>query len=136
MAAPIPSDGPITGINVTPFVDIVLVLLVIFIVTARILVTPAVHLELPHAAKARDTALVFSIVLPAEGPRTLNGAPIASDAALLAEARDAARRDPEMRALIQADGAVSHRDVMRVIDVLQGAGVEHIAFGAVRDGGR
>lgn len=52
-------DGMITGINVTPLVDITLVLLIIFIVTAKILVTPAVPLDLPQAARSEEVQLVL-----------------------------------------------------------------------------
>ena len=54
--------GIIEGINVTPLVDITLVLLVIFIVTAKIVVTPAVPLDLPRAAGAEELQTVLSVV--------------------------------------------------------------------------
>ena len=57
------SRGIITGINVTPMVDVTLVLLVIFIVTAKIVVTPAVPLDLPPASKSEEVQVVFSVIL-------------------------------------------------------------------------
>ena len=54
-------DGMITGINVTPLVDITLVLLIIFIVTAKIALTPAVPMDLPHATQSEAVQTVFSV---------------------------------------------------------------------------
>ena len=58
------SSGIISGINVTPLVDVMLVLLVIFIVTAKMIVTPAVPLDLPHAAHGNEVQVVFSVIVP------------------------------------------------------------------------
>jgi biopolymer transport protein TolR len=119
----------IEGINVTPLVDIMLVLLVIYIVTAKILVVPAVPLELPKASKSEAIQTVFAVTLPAEGPTTVNGAAIADDRALGAQAAVALSKDRELRAVIQADGAVPHRRVIHTLDVLRRAGVSKVAFG-------
>jgi biopolymer transport protein TolR len=69
--------GIIEGINVTPLVDIMLVLLVIFIVTAKILVTPAVPLELPRATRTEEIQVVFAVTIPATGATLVNGKPVA-----------------------------------------------------------
>ena len=50
----LPRRGIISGINVTPLVDVTLVLLIIFIVTAKIVVTPAVSLDLPRASEGKE----------------------------------------------------------------------------------
>ena len=74
MAGSSPQNGaPIVGINVTPLVDIVLVLLIIFIVTAKIMVAPAVPLDLPKASHSEELQVVFSVVLPARGGILVNG---------------------------------------------------------------
>lgn len=124
-------NGTISNINVTPLVDIALVLLLVFIVTAKIVVTPAVPLDLPKASQGEDVQVVFSVLLPEDGRILLNGTPVADDATLERRATEALGEDPELRAVIQADGAVPHRQVMDVLDALKGAGVEHIAFGAL-----
>ncbi len=123
--------GMITGINVTPLVDITLVLLIIFIVTAKIIVTPAVPLDLPKASHSEQLQVVFSIILPAQGPALVDGVATPSDDAMLKLAQQAKGRDPEVRAVINADGAVSHRRVMAVLDLLKSAGIAKIAFGAL-----
>ena len=123
--------GIISGINVTPLVDVMLVLLVIFIVTAKIIVTPAVPLDLPKAAKTEDVQVVFSVIVPEQGPVTVNGQSVTDDSGLADQARSAVGRDADLRAVIQAEGGVPHRRVVAILDALRGAGVAHIAFGAL-----
>ena len=131
-----PRRGIISGINVTPLVDITLVLLVVFIVTAKIVVTPAVPLDLPQASTGQDVQVVFSVLLPTDGAIWVDGARVADRAALEVRARDAQRDNPELRAVIQADGDVAHRDVMATLDTLRSAGVRRVAFGTLAsDGG-
>jgi len=133
MAAPSSqgSDGLISGINVTPLVDVMLVLLVIFVVTAKIIVTPAVPLDLPHAAHGEAVQVILSVIVPVRGPMLVNGAPLANDDALTERARVAAAGDPELRAVIQADGDVPHRRIIHILDELKGAGICRVAFGAL-----
>jgi biopolymer transport protein TolR len=125
------SGGIISGINVTPLVDVMLVLLVIFIVTAKIIVTPAVPLDLPHAAHGEEVQVVLSVILPVSGPILVNGAALPNEEALEDKARAALAGDPELRAVIQADGQVPHWRVIRALDQLKGAGLTRIAFGAL-----
>jgi biopolymer transport protein ExbD len=131
MATSAPRRGIIEGINVTPLVDITLVLLVIFIVTAKLVVTPAVPLDLPKASQSEELQTILSVIVPADGTLQVDG--VATDEATLgAKARSALARDPELRAVIQADRAVSHGRVMGVLDTLKSAGLVQVAFGAVR----
>jgi biopolymer transport protein TolR len=123
--------GMISGINVTPLVDITLVLLVIFIVTAKIVVAPAVPLDLPKASQGQNVQVIFSVLLPADGRTLINGAAIAEDSVLVERARAELKADPELRAVIQADGSIPHRRVIAVLDALKRAGVTRIAFGAL-----
>jgi biopolymer transport protein ExbD len=125
------TDGLISGINVTPLVDVMLVLLVIFIVTAKIIVTPAVPLDLPHAAHGEEVQVVLSVIVPVRGPMLVDGSALSNDDGLTEKARAAAARDPELRAVIQADGDVPHRRVIQVLDALKGAGITRVAFGAL-----
>lgn len=126
-----PRGGLIEGINVTPLVDIMLVLLIIFMVTARLVDSPAVPLDLPKASQSEDVQTIFAVSITAGGALLLDGAP--TDAATLQErARRALATDPELRAVIQADGAVSHRQVIAVLDGLKEAGLTRVAFGTVR----
>jgi biopolymer transport protein ExbD len=129
MAATPQRGGVIEGINVTPLVDIMLVLLVVFMVAARVVSSPAVPLDLPQASRPEEVQTVLSVTLPAEGPARVDGQPV--DAAALTErARQALARDPAVRAVISADRAVSHGRVMGVLDRLREAGLARVAFGA------
>jgi len=125
------SGGIIAGINVTPLVDVMLVLLVIFVVTAKIIVTPAVPLDLPHAAHGEEVQVVLSVILPVRGPTLVNGAPIPDDATFTDKAKTALAGNPDLRAVIQADGEVPHRKVIHLLDLLKGAGITRVAFGAL-----
>jgi biopolymer transport protein ExbD len=126
-----PDSGIISGINVTPMVDVMLVLLVIFVVTAKIIVTPAVPLDLPRAAHGEEVQVVLSIVLPVRGAMLINGAAVSDDGAFDAKARAALAGSPDLRAVIQADGDVPHRRVVHVLDQLEGVGITRVAFGAL-----
>ncbi len=123
--------GIIQGINVTPLVDITLVLLVIFIVTAKVVVTPAVPLDLPQATQAGHVQVVFSVLLAADGRVFVNGTPAQGLEMVETQAREALAADDELRAVIQADGDVSHRQVIAALDAVERAGVTRIAFGAL-----
>jgi biopolymer transport protein TolR len=122
--------GMISGINVTPLVDVALVLLIIFLVTARMVVAPnaALKLTLPTAASGEQITPVFAVTLTRDGITRVNGQPVAADADFLARARAEHQSHPELRAVIQADGEVHHARVVKVMDLLSQAGVTQIAF--------
>jgi biopolymer transport protein ExbD len=122
-------NAPITGINVTPLVDITLVLLIIFMVTAKLVVSRAMPMDLPRAATGGEVQQVFSVALGADGTTRVDGQPAPSDRDLLGRAREALARHPELRAVVQADGAVPHSRVMHALDVLRQAGLHRVAFG-------
>jgi biopolymer transport protein ExbD len=124
------ADEAITGINVTPLVDITLVLLIIFMVTTRFIVNQTVPLDLPKAATGTsDVQVVFSIVLAADGRAMVNGTLIQNDDAILQAAREEQQSHPDLRAVIKADAAVTHGRVIHVLDLLKQAHVTKIAFG-------
>ena len=131
MAGGIPQgdDEGINGINVTPLVDITLVLLIIFMVTARIMVSQSVPLDLPKAASGQDVQTVFAIELHANGDVTIDGKKLAGDDAALPLAREEHAKNPDLRAVIKADSSVTHGRVIHVLDLLKQAGVSKIAFG-------
>ena len=121
--------APITGINVTPLVDITLVLLIIFMVTAKLVVSRAMPLDLPKAATGSEVQQVFALSLKADGGTFVDGTVAATDNDLLQRAKAALGKNPELRAVVQADGAVPHRRVMHALDVLRQAGLVRVAFG-------
>lgn len=125
------SRGIISGINVTPLVDITLVLLIIFIVTAKIVVAPAVPLDLPEASQSSEVQVIFSVLMDRDGPVRVNGTAVASDAVVYERARQAVKDNAELRAVIQAGRDVPHGRVIALLDTLKRAGISRVAFGAV-----
>ena len=123
------SAGMITGINVTPLVDITLVLLIVFMVTAKFIIMPALPIDLPEASQSQEIQSLFAVTLPHNGVTLLNGEAAETDAIVLARARAALLEKPATRAIISADGDVPHRRVIHILDILKQAGMEHIAFG-------
>lgn len=122
-------DDLIVGINVTPLVDVTLVLLIIFIVTARIIVTQSLPMDLPKAATGSENQVVFSIDLGATGEVAVDSKRVPNEDAILPLAREAHTKNPEVRAVIRADTAVPHGRVIRAMDLLKQAGVAKVAFG-------
>lgn len=118
----------ITGINVTPLVDVTLVLLIIFMVTAKIIVSQGMPMDLPKAASGESLQTVFSVELAADGKTRIDSKAVASDEAIAPLAREAKSRTRELRAVIRADRKVEHGRVIHVLDLLKRAGVAKIAF--------
>ncbi|MDI3288247.1 biopolymer transporter ExbD [Polyangium sp. 15x6] len=131
-------DNMVEGINVTPLVDITLVLLIIFMVTAKIIVSQAVPLDLPKASPGQEVQMVFSVELRANGDMVIDGKKLPNDEAALPLAKEAQAKTPDLRAVIRAEQTVQHGRVIHALDVLKRAGITKIAFGvtpvAVDDG--
>jgi biopolymer transport protein ExbD len=123
-------DEAITGINVTPLVDITLVLLIVFMVTAKLIAGQGIPLDLPKAASAGVTQTMFTVSVDAQGHVLTNGQPAESDSQLRARAQAALRKNPELRTVIQASARASHGSVMHVVDEVREVGITKIAFAA------
>lgn len=126
------SDESITGINVTPLVDVVLVLLVVLMVTATYLASRAIPVDLPSGKTGEATAAPLTVSLTKAGSLYVDGVPY-SEAQLREKLRVARSADPELRAVIAADGAVPHRRVIGVIDLLRQERVERFAINVDAD---
>ena len=129
-----PRGGIIEGINVTPLVDIVLVLLIIFIVTAKMVVAPSVPLDLPQASHGEEVQSIFSVVIDKSGKLLIDGE-VSDETTLGTRAKAALAKDKDLRAVIQADGDVPHRRVIDVLDRLKSAGLTKVAFGTTQRAG-
>jgi biopolymer transport protein ExbD len=123
------TDDAITGINVTPLVDITLVLLIIFMVTAKLIVSQSIPLDLPKAAEGKEVQVVFSVAMSADGKTEVDGKQLPNDDAILPLAIAAQEKNPELRAIIKADSAVPHGRVIHVLDLLKQGHVNKVAFG-------
>lgn len=135
-ASPASDDDIVATINVTPLVDITLVLLIIFMVTAKLIAQQGIPMDLPKAASAGATQAVFTVSVDKEGHVFADGRPLADDDALRAAAKAAMAADPETRTVIQAAGDASHASVLHAMDELRESGVTKIAFAAEKSQAR
>jgi biopolymer transport protein ExbD len=122
------TDVAIAEINVTPLVDVMLVLLIIFIVTAPMIVPQAMKISLPQTAPVvqRDQAKNEVLVVLKDGSMNYKGAPI-SDAELRAQmASDGKALHYQLQ--VQADEAVPYGRIAQVMALAQGAGLQKLTF--------
>ena len=124
----------IVDINVTPLVDITLVLLIIFMVTASLIVNPAIKVDLPKAASGTEQVkTTLALTLTKDGALYLNGER-SSDEAVVKYIGGELPKNPELQAIIAADRSVSHGDVVHIIDLVKRTGVHRFAINIDRDG--
>lgn len=122
------SSGAISNINITPFVDVVLVLLVIFMVTAPMMMKNTIQVKLPKAASGDGKASQpLSFVVMRNGNVLINGA-LASEDDITATVAASLSVDPDTQAIIAADQDSLHKDVVRVIDLVKTAGLNRFAI--------
>lgn len=121
-------DDIITDINVTPLVDIILVLLIIFMLTANLIANPSLEVELPEASTGEPSEpTTLALMLTEEGDLFLNG--VLTDEAQLGPYLDGiAAEDPKAQAIVAADKDVSHGQVVRVIDFVRQHGIVKFAI--------
>ncbi len=120
--------GIISDINVTPLVDIMLVLLIIFMLTASVIARQAIEVELPKAATgSTPPPTTLAVTLSREGKLFLNGEAIGPNALRNAVAV-AVKKDSKAQAIIAADKMTSHGRVVWVIDVVKHAGIASFAI--------
>jgi biopolymer transport protein TolR len=133
MAAARPNSEPLVSINVTPLVDVMLVLLAIFMITARLDDDHALPIDLPKAASGEAAQRILNISIDRAGVRTVDGTPAPDDDTLRALALEIFAKNPEVRTIIQASTGAQHGAVMRVLDTLRLAGIHKVAFAVEPD---
>ncbi len=131
----------ISGINVTPLVDITLVLLIIFMVTASYIVRASIEVDLPRAANGGETVgQMLTIVLkPGEDAAgnklkgsactqlAVNGQ-LTDESGLKAAVHEALQKDEDAKAIISADQDCTHGEVVHLIDITKGEGISKFAI--------
>ena len=122
-------DEPITQINVVPLVDIMLVLLIIFMLTASFISTPSVPVQLPKSYTSDPTLpRSFSVVVNTKNEVFFQGKKI-DPAQLTTDLKDAATTNPVLRVVLSADAEVTHGKVIEILDQVRQAGVTQVALG-------
>ncbi len=119
---------PMSDINMTPLIDVMLVLLVIFMITAP-LMTTSLKLDLPKTEGARpsDAPLFIALSIDAQGRMFVGDESVTAEA-LLQRAREAARRDPMTEVQLRADSRVPYGRVAELIGLVQEAGLSRVGF--------
>jgi len=123
-----PGSRPMADINMTPLIDVMLVLLVIFMITAP-LMTTSLKLDLPKTEGARpsDAPLFIAVSVDAQGQLFVGDEAVTPEQ-LLQRARDAARRDPATEVQLRADSRVPYGRVAELIGLVQEAGLSRVGF--------
>ncbi|MEA2624165.1 MAG: biopolymer transport protein TolR [Candidatus Binatota bacterium] len=122
------SEDAITGINVIPLVDIVLVLLIIFMMTASFIVAPAVKVQLPQMSKAEEPPpRSLHFVVDAGGGIFLNDKTVPAEQ-LMAVVQKEVAANPEVQVLVSADRGVPYGEVVRLLDLVRTGGVKKFAI--------
>lgn len=120
-------DEIISDINVTPFVDVALVLLIIFMVTATYIVAQSIPVDLPEAGTGEDVVTTFAVAVTLDGQMYLDGEKV-DETKLKNKIRSARAENDDVRVVIAADKAVSHGKVVRIIDLVRKEGVAKFAI--------
>lgn len=125
-------EDVIAAINIVPFVDVVLVLLIIFMITSSAIVRASLTVDLPTAANA-DAAVnaTLNIVLQADGEILLDGNPVSRDQ-LSQHLERASWQDDDVQAVISADRTIDYGRVVDLIDLVKANGVETFALNIQR----
>ena len=123
-----PRPAPMSDINMTPLIDVMLVLLVIFIITAP-LMTSSLKLDLPKTDSATPTTAPAFIALAIDGDGRLfyGDEPLTRDA-LAARVSAAAKANPQLEVQLRADQKVPYGQVAELLALIQKAGLNRIGF--------
>ncbi len=126
-------DDVIASINIVPFVDIVLVLLIIFMITSSAIANASISVDLPSAASAgTSVSSTLNVVLNAEGELFLNGEATTYEA-LGAHVAQASWKEKDLQAVISADKSIDYGRVIKIIDVVKSNGVKSFALNIERE---
>ncbi len=126
------AEGPITGINVTPLVDIVLVVLIIFMATAPMISRRAVKVDVPKVAKHERMATeAIAVALDKAHQLTVGGKPVTRMELMEYLSRAVASRE-DQAVTLSADRQLPYGEVAELLDAVRGAGVRKVGLEVVR----
>lgn len=124
----------ISGINITPMVDVMLVLLVIMMVSAKYIVAQSYQIELPNvASQGESVASNVEVIITSKGEYVVDDSPLADDAALNAYLAQASARANDVNLIVRADVEARHGSVVHVIDLAKQNGIFKFAINVQRD---
>lgn len=118
----------ITDINVTPFVDVLLVLLVVFMVTAKLIVARGVEIDKPKSASGGEVQSTLRVSVNSAGDLYVNGDKFTDDVQAVARIKAVAATVDKPKAIIAGDRKTAYGGVMRAIDLVLQAGITAIAL--------
>ncbi len=122
------ADGPITGINVTPLVDVVLVVLIIFMATAPMIARRAIRVEVPRVAKSDKSATdALAVALNGNHELTLSGKPTTLENLMKALTAATAAK-PDQPVTLSADKTLPYGEVAELLDAVRSAGVKKVGL--------
>jgi biopolymer transport protein ExbD len=125
-------DGLVTGINVTPMVDIMLVLLIIFMVTTSFVSEAGLKINLPKTATAEASATSsLTVSLNDKGELFLKESKVDIDYLKAVLGREA-KINPGVRVTLVADNKLTYQQVMTILDAIKQAGVTRVALASQR----
>jgi biopolymer transport protein ExbD len=125
--------APIVGINVTPMVDVVLVLLVIMMVSAVYIVSQSLKVELPKTANSDEPAQSpLAVTITKDGRYLFESKPI-DENGLVAKLHKASKEKKDTSLVVTADKEAFHGDVVHVIDLAKTEGIVKFAINVERD---
>jgi biopolymer transport protein ExbD len=126
------SPGPIVGINVTPMVDVVLVLLVIMMVSATYIVQQSLKVELPKTATSDEAASSpAAVTILRDGSLLFGGSPV-NEGELVSQLRSAVAANADVNLIVTADEKAFHGSVVHVIDLAKVEGISKFAINVDR----
>ena len=121
--------APIVGINVTPMVDVVLVLLVIMMVSANYIVSQSMKVELPKASNGDGgVSSIAAVTIGAAGTFRWKDEPV-TEAQLTQKLTEAYAENADVSLIVSADKAAQHGVVVHVMDLAKAQGITHFAIG-------
>jgi len=122
------NDESIAEINIVPFVDIILVVLIIFMVTTPFIMKPSINVNLPKATSGEDSIpSQLNITVASNGRTLLNGRAVV-DEEIKIFANNLSKSHPNAQAIITADKAITHGRVVTLIDIVKTAGIKKFAI--------
>jgi biopolymer transport protein ExbD len=125
-------DGIISDINVTPLVDIVLVLLIVFMITVPSIVNnPSIKVELPKAATGDDTlksTLALTLMRTDAGYDLYANGEKSDETKIRALIPAMLKQNKDLQTIIAADKGISYGDVVHIVDLVKSLGVHKFAL--------